>query len=329
MKFLIAGYGSIGRRHLRNLLALGEQDVLLYRTRHSTLPDDEIAGRVVETSLDAALGHHPDAVIIANPTALHLSVAIPAARQGCHIFMEKPLSHSMEGITELERALAQGGGSLLMGYQFRFHPTLRRAAQVIAAGEIGRPVAARVHWGEYLPNWHPWEDYRQSYAARAELGGGVVLTLCHPLDYLRMLLGEVNTVSAMTAPLPELDLSLDAVADILLRFENEAVASVHLDYVQQPAQHTLQVIGTQGTLYWDNASGTLSWQRAGESRFNTVQPEADFERNWMFLDQMRHFIAMVRGEAQPVCTLQDGVRALRLALAALESAKKHCNVQVG
>ncbi len=328
MKFLIAGYGSIGRRHLRNLLALGEQDVLLYRTRRSTLPDDEIADRVVETSLEAALAHRPDAVIIANPTALHLAVAIPAARQGCHILMEKPLSHTLDGIWDLERALEQGGGRLLMGYQFRFHPTLRRAAQVIAAGEIGRPVAARVHWGEYLPNWHPWEDYRQSYAARAELGGGVVLTLCHPLDYLRMLLGEVREVSAMTAPLPELDLSLDAAADILLRFENDTIASVHLDYIQQPAQHTLQVTGTQGSLYWDNTSGKLSWQRAGEADFNTVQSEADFERNWMFLEQVRHFIAVARGEAQPVCTLQDGVRALRLALAALESAFMHRNVQV-
>lgn len=328
MKFLIAGYGSIGRRHLRNLLALGEQDVLFYRTRLSTLPDDEIADRVVETSLEAALAHRPDAVIITNPTALHLEVALPAARQGCHIFIEKPLSHKLDGVAELEHALAEGGGRLLMGYQFRFHPTLRRAAQVIAAGEIGRPVAARVHWGEYLPNWHPWEDYRQSYAARAELGGGVVLTLCHPLDYLRMLLGEVREVSAMIAPLPELDLSLDAAADILLRFENDSIASVHLDYIQQPAQHTLQVTGTQGSLYWDNASGKLSWQRAGEADFNTIQPEADFERNWMFLEQMRHFIAVARGEAQPACTLQDGVRALRLALAALESAFMHCNVQV-
>ncbi|MEN4013000.1 MAG: Gfo/Idh/MocA family oxidoreductase [Bellilinea sp.] len=328
MKFLIAGYGSIGRRHLRNLIALGERDVLLYRTRRSTLPTDEIADLVTETDLEAALARRPDAVIIANPTALHLAVAIPAARQGCHILMEKPLSHSMDGIAELERALEQGGGRLLMGYQFRFHPTLRRAAGVIASGEIGRPVAARVHWGEYLPDWHPWEDYRQSYAARPDLGGGVVLTLCHPLDYLRMMLGEVSAVSAMTAALPELELNLDAAADILLRFENDAIASLHLNYIQQPAQHTLQVIGTQGSLYWDNASGCLNWQRAGETGFHTVQPDADFERNWMFMEQMRHFIAVARGEAQPVCTVQDGARALRLALAALESAANGCQARV-
>jgi len=77
MKFLIAGFGSIGRRHLRNLLALGERDILLLRSNKSTLPEDEIAQFPVETSLEAALGHHPDAVIISNTTALHLDVAIP------------------------------------------------------------------------------------------------------------------------------------------------------------------------------------------------------------------------------------------------------------
>ena len=278
MRFLIAGFGSIGRRHLRNLLALGERDIVLYRTHRSTLPTDEIEQFPTESSLEAALGHRPDAVIISNPTALHLSVAIPAARQGCHILMEKPISHDLNGLDELRRALQQGGGQLLMGFQFRFHPTLRTAAGVIAAGEIGRPLAVRAHWGEYLPNWHPWEDYRQSYAARPELGGGVILTLCHPFDYLRMIVGEINSVSAMTASIPELDLNLDAVAEILLGFQ------------KMPHQ---------------------------------AHPPADFERNWMFLAQMRHFLEVVRGEAEPLCTLADGERALQIALAALDSARQH------
>ncbi len=323
MKFLIAGFGSIGRRHLRNLLALGERDIVLYRTHRSTLPTDEIEQFPTESSLEVALAHRPDAVIVSNPTALHLSVAIPAARQGCHILMEKPISHSMEGLNELREALRQGGGQLLMGFQLRFHPTLRTAAAVIASGEIGRPLAVRAHWGEYLPNWHPWEDYRRSYAARPELGGGVVLTLCHPLDYLRMVVGEVRAVHAMTATIPELELNVDAVAEILLGFENGAIGSVHLDYVQQPAQHTLQVIGSEGVLNWDSASGLLTWQRVGENQPHQAHPPADFERNWMFLEQMRHFLEVARGQSEPLCTLADGERALQIALAALESARQH------
>jgi len=188
VKFLIGGLGSVGRRHLRNLIKLGERDILLYRTHRSTLPEAELAGFPVETDLRTALQHKPDAVIVSNPTALHMDVAIPAARAGCHLFLEKPVSHSLDGLDELDNALCEGGGRLLVGFQFRFHPGLQRLSRLLAEGVIGRPLSARACWGEYLPGWHPWEDYRQSYSARPELGGGVILTLCHPFDYLRWLL---------------------------------------------------------------------------------------------------------------------------------------------
>ena len=105
MKFLIAGLGSIGRRHFRNLIALGEKDIILLRTRKATLPDDEIAGYPVETDIhEALLKHKPDAVIVANPTALHMDIAIPAAEAGCHILLEKPISDSLDRVEELQKA---------------------------------------------------------------------------------------------------------------------------------------------------------------------------------------------------------------------------------
>ncbi len=324
MKFMIAGLGSIGRRHFRNLLALGERAIVLYRTHQATLPDDELAGFPVETDLERALAHRPDAVIVSNPTALHLDVAIPAARAGCHLFLEKPVSHSLERLDELEEALRQGGGRALVGFQFRFHPTLRMAAESVRSGGIGKVVSARAHWGEYLPNWHPWEDYRQGYAARQDLGGGVILTLCHPLDYLRFIVGEVGALWAFAGSLGELGLGVEDTAEIGLRFTSGAVGSVHLDYLQRPPTHRLEVVGTRGTLRWDNADGVLQVYQADPAdgraaEWQSFPPPEGFERNTMFLDQLRHFIAVVRGEQPPVCTLQDGVRALELALAAHRS----------
>jgi predicted dehydrogenase len=151
MKFLIAGYGSIGRRHFRNLLALGERDILFYRTHQSTLPIDELSGFVVETDLEKALGYHPHAVIVSNPTSLHLDVAIPAAEAGCHLFLEKPISHSLDRVDELRTAVLHGGVQVFVGFQFRFHPGLQTVRGMIANGVIGRPLSARAHWGEYLP----------------------------------------------------------------------------------------------------------------------------------------------------------------------------------
>lgn len=321
MKFLIAGYGSIGRRHLRNLLALGERDILLLRSNRSTLPEDEIAQFPVETDLAAALAHRPDAVIISNPTALHLDVAVPPAEAGCAILLEKPVSHSLERVDEFQAAVRRGGAKVLVGFQFRFHPTLRRAAQLLAEGGIGKPVSFRAQWGEYLPNWHPWEDYRQSYAARADLGGGVILTLCHPFDYLRMLLGEVESLWAFaSAGSGGLNLLVEDAAEVGLRFSSGVVGSVHLDYFQQPAAHFVEVVGSSGTLRWDNADASLSIYRPSAGEWTSELPPEGFERNWLFVEEMRNFLGVLRGESAPLCTLEDGVRALQIALLARESA---------
>ena len=184
---------------------------------------------------------------------MHLDVAIPAAQAGCHLFLEKPISHSLERLDELQAAVHRGGGQVLTGYQFRFHPGLRHARRLLAEGAIGRPLSVRAHWGEYLPGWHPWEDYRQGYSARADLGGGVVLTLSHPLDYLRWLFGEVSALWAFTGQLSDLELQVEDTAEIGLRFACGVLGSVHLDYNQHPPAHCLEIIGTQGAIRWDNA----------------------------------------------------------------------------
>ncbi len=319
MKFLIAGLGSIGRRHLHNLIALGEEDIVLYRSHRSSLPDEELKDFPVETDFEAALAHRPQAVIISNPTALHLEVAIPAALAGCHILMEKPVSHSLEHIDILVNAVDKSGSRILIGYQFRFHPGLQQIKKLLDEGAIGRPYSAHAHWGEYLPGWHPWEDYRQGYAARADLGGGVVRTLCHPLDYLRWLMGEVTAVRALTDQLGGLEIEVEDTAEIALRFESGALGSVHLNYLQRPGVHRLEIIGAEGTIQWDNADGSVRIYRAAASQWEVFLAPEGFERNALFLDQTRHFIDVVQGRAAPRCTLDDGVRALELVQAVLES----------
>ena len=331
MKFLIAGLGSIGRRHLRNLIALGETDIVLLRTRKGTLPEDELAGYPVETDIHEALQKHkPEAVIVANPTALHLDVAIPTAEAGCHILLEKPVSDSLRRLDTLQQTAQKSGSKILVGFQFRFHPTLNKARELIQSNAPGRILTVHAHWGEYLPQWHPWEDYRQGYAARAELGGGVIRTLMHPLDYLRYLVAEVDALWSFNGHVSNLQLDVEDVAEIGLKFSNGAIGGVHLNYVQRPPVHRLEIVATNGTLSWDNADGVLHFHQmpAPFGTFSdhppvpvvqTFSPPVGFERNQLFVAQTRHFLEIARGESEPVCTLGDGIRALELALAARNS----------
>ncbi|MEI6291067.1 MAG: Gfo/Idh/MocA family oxidoreductase, partial [Chloroflexota bacterium] len=260
MKIIIAGLGSIGRRHFRNLVSLGEKDIILYRTHKATMPDDELAGYPVETNFEEALiKYQPQAVVVANPTSMHMDIAIPAAKTGCAILLEKPVADSLEKTEQLANEARKSGSKILVGFQFRYHPTLNKARELIQSGRLGKILSAHAHWGEYLPNWHPWEDYRQSYASRADLGGGVIVTLTHPLDYLRYLLGEVESLWAFNGHISPLELQgVEDAAEIGLKFVSGAIGGVHVNYFQRPPVHRLEIIGTKGTLRWDNADGVLT-----------------------------------------------------------------------
>ena len=298
---LIAGFGSIGRRHLRNLKALGHKNFVLYRTGKSTLPDDEIKDIPTEYDLDKALAYKPVATIIANPTALHMPVALAAAKVGSHLFLEKPVSHSMEGVEDLRRFVHKNNLIVMVGFQFRFHPFLRKIKQLLEKNRIGQVVNVQAHWGEYLPDWHTWEDYHQSYSAKAKLGGGVLLTLSHPFDYLRYLLGEVESVSAVQSQSGGLGIDVEDNADVLLHFKSGVIGNVHLDYIQHPSEHFIRIIGQKGEIY---------------KRLDSD----DFDRNEMFLDEMRHLLSCINKNEQPLCTIKDGIAALQIVLAAKQSA---------
>jgi predicted dehydrogenase len=326
---LISGFGSIGRRHLYNLQKLGYENIILYRTGKSLLPKEELEKLPTEYDLASALTRCPKAAIISNPTALHLDVALPAARAGCHLLIEKPVSHSLKGLDDLKVIVQEKNLQVLVGFQFRFHPGLRAIKQLLDDGVIGKVIYAHAHWGEYLPDWHPWEDYRQSYSARSDLGGGVVLTLCHPFDYLRWLLGEVEAVSAMAVNLESLETDVEDTSNVTLRFRSGVIGMVHLDYVQRPPSHTLHLTGNKGLIKWDYSDGTVYYYLSETDEWNTIPVPQDFERNTMFLDEMRHFMDCVEGRTESLITLDDGIRALEIALAAKQAAAEERVIEIG
>ena len=317
---LIAGFGSIGRRHFRNLKEFGCSTFVFYRTRRGTIPDEESAAWPTVSELSEISKHSPRIAIISNPTSEHLAVAQAAVDAGCDLYLEKPVSDRLDGCEELLATVRDRKAIAMVGCQFRFHPLLAELRERMLAGDLGITLGADAEWGEYLPDWHPWEDHRSSYSARADLGGGVVLTLIHPLDYLHWLFGEVTQVQAAIRSVPALQTPAgEDWADICLRFRSAVIGRVHLDYVQRPAVHRLRVWGEKGRAELDFHAGNLAWEFA-DSRRTVQQAPAGFERNTMFLSAMRHFLDCVASRTQPMSTLDQGVAVLKTALAAKRSA---------
>jgi predicted dehydrogenase len=332
MKVLFAGLGSIGQRHLRNLRALvpGDLEVLAWRTRRlGTVVTDRLGvatGADLErdlgvrafADLEAALAEGPQAVFVCNPSALHLGVAGPAVEAGADLFLEKPVSDRIDGVEALAAAVEARGVVAAVGCQLRFHPLLRRLRSLLHDGAIGQVVAARVQVGEYLPGWHPYEDYRQGYAARQDLGGGVVLTLIHELDYVYWLFGLPTHVYAVGGHLSRLELDVEDTASILLTHEldgRRVPVHVHMDYLQRPPARGCSVIGDGGRLELDLTAIPSLTLYGPDGAVRETQRLEHFERNQLFLDEMTDFLHAIAGRTRPAVPLREGVDGLRLALA--------------
>ena len=172
MKFLIIGCGSIGTRHLKNLKSISAGEIIAYRPRNKTIKKLEDEYHIKTYSdLTEALNQNPDAVLVTNPTSLHIQTALSAAKQGCHIFIEKPISNTLDGINELIDIVHKKNLDVLVGCNLRFYPCLQFIKTLLDEKRIGKVVSARVQIGQYLPDWHPWEDYRNMYSAQKLLGG--------------------------------------------------------------------------------------------------------------------------------------------------------------
>lgn len=336
MRVLIAGLGAIGQRHARNLRAL-RPDIELHalrgrRLRHvvtDTLQRDDTRdveadlGVTVHGTLDDALAARPDAVFVCTPSALHVDIALRAAAAGCHLFIEKPVSHTIDGLGRLQRTVAERKCVAAVGCQWRFHPGVLRLRELLVAGALGVVRKVEIQYAEYLPDWHPYEDYRTSYAARADLGGGVVLTQIHDYDLAWWLFGTVRSVHATGGHLSALDVDVEDT----VRAQLDTAAGpvfVAQTFAERPPRRTVTVHG-------EAATATLDLR---ETRLTVDPPVAeglvlvDYQRNEMFRAEVADFLGCVASGGIPRSPLADGVAVLQVALAVKESLRTGRPVQL-
>jgi predicted dehydrogenase len=335
MKALIIGLGSIGQRHVRNLRTVmgGNIEILAWRVRrlsHVVTPalqadeahdvEREYNIRGFDT-LPAALAEEPHIALICNPTSLHVPAALECLRAGCDLFLEKPVSCTLDGLGELTRAADEGRRVVMVGYQLRFHPCFLALHRMLESGVLGSILAVRAAVGEYLPAWHPYEDYRRMYASRADLGGGVVVTQIHEFDYLYALFGIPRRAFAIGGHWSSLEIDVEDVASTLMEFEFAGrPLPVHLqqDYLQRPATRTCEVIGDRGKAVMDLPALSVT-RYDHDGKLAETWQLSGFDRNQLFLDELHHFLECVKTRQKPVVDLNDGVWSLRMALAARES----------
>jgi predicted dehydrogenase len=330
MKALVVGGGSIGSRHLRNLKDLGIEQLGLVEPDPSRCQAAAAQGGVrIFAGLADGFAWSPDFVVVATPTALHSEQTLETVRRGLAVFVEKPLSHTATGLSQIAELVERKKIISLVGCNMRFHPGPAKVKQLLDEQRLGKILFARIHVGSYLPDWRPGTDYRRNYAAREATGGGCILDCIHEIDLARWYLGEVQSVFCCAGHLSALEIETEDVAVMVCRHEQGALSEIHLDYVQRTYERGCQIVGERGSVFWDFVGKSVRWYDAATASWTTFPQPEPWELNQMYVDEMKHFLQCLREKRPTILPIPEAAGLMRVVFAAKESARQGTMIAVG
>jgi predicted dehydrogenase len=289
MKFLVDGFGSIGQRHVSNLIKLGYRDIIIISRKKKI--NKKFSKIKVFKNLSEGLKLNPNIALICNPTSLHDKSMIACAKANCHLFVEKPVSSNTRNEKKIENLIKKKKLTNMVGYMMRFHPAINKIEQLLKKNIIGKIFNIQSMWGEYLPNWHPKENYKKSYASQKKLGGGVSLTLSHDLDLLKKLFGIPQKIYKLDSNDSNLKLKVDTYSNFLVEFKKNIFASIHLNYLMQKPQRYIRIIGENGEINFNYYKNIVSLIK---NKSQKTYEFKNFERNELFLKEINYFIKCVK-----------------------------------
>ena len=330
MRFLVVGLGSIGERHIRNLKSLGFDDFLVYREKNRPPRTLDRSDFKTFHSLSAAIDQAPDVMLVTNPTHLHVPIAIEGARMGIPLFVDIPLSHSLEGTEELVKRAENSGLITLMGFNLRFHPCLIRIRELVQSGAVGPIISVQSESASYLPDWHPWEDYRDGYSSRGGMGGGALLAAgVHELDYLYWIFGPMRSIYGRLGNRSKLQMdACEDSASVVIDFESGAIGEFHCDLIQRPSSRWCKVVGDEGTIYWSLGENRVQIYDPRTGYWETILDVTGFDHNETYIEEMRHLLRCLHGDEKSINDIGQGRTVLTAALSAKESSALGCPVNL-
>jgi len=320
MKILVIGCGSIGERHIKNLKNLSANTIIAYDINPDRLQViKETYSLDVFDNIDVAFDQHPGIVIVCTPPTLHIPIAMKAIDHGAHVFIEKPLSHTLKNVDDFLKKAKKKKLMVFVGYNLRFHKGIRLMKQLFDEGNIGKALFVRAEFGQYLPDWRPSQDYKKSYTANKNMGGGIILDGSHEIDYVRWFFGEIKEISCFAGTISSLNVDVEDTAEIILKTENNIIAEIHLDFLQRAYSRNCKIIGTEGTLIWDYPGSYVKLYTVRTKQWKIFPIQTD--PNDMYLEEMKYILDCINGKSNLLIDGYAAKKVLEIALSAKKSAK--------
>ena len=291
---LIVGCGSIGQRHAQNLRKLGIEEIFALRTRKGhfqNLPDDL---EVVEFNSENELkGSKFDIAIISNPSSLHLETIKKISDQVSGIFIEKPFSDMLDGCAEAVDLMKRKRVVSFVGHNLMFHPAIKGILSFINESDMGEILNLQCQVGQWLPDWHPYEDYKKAYYARKDLGGGVSSTMIHEIHLATKFAGLPTEVFGVFSESELLKLDVDVCSDLMIRHSSMAVSQIHLDFIQKPLHRSGRISFERGWASYDFNLNKAYGQDSSMEKPRLLWDGQDYDPNQAYLDELAEFIRYV------------------------------------
>ncbi len=322
-RFAIVGFGSAGVRVLQVLRGLRAEAEFLVVSRNAATGE----GFEATSSLDDVIAFRPDAVIVAGPATTRADVLRQVGSLNVPVFIEKPLAHTLADAASVLDLLGPAVERSQLGYNLRFSESLIAFRDLVRGGRFGRVLRFNAETAQYLPDWRPEKDYRETVSARADLGGGVLLELSHELDYLRWIFGDWDWVSAWTGRTSSLEIDVEDTALVTIGIEGDQAATqlvgqLSLDFVRRDKTRTVTAVCEGGTIRWDGVAGTVEVFEPSQSRWETIVTDSGsqstYEAQWV------SFLSVVEAGSRPLVAVSDGVSVLRAV-----EAIRHSHEQSG
>lgn len=327
---LIVGSGSVGKRHARNLAALGCQISCMdpRADRCAELATEtNIVGQHTDLTVALGEGGGLDGVVICSPPAFHEAQTILALQHRLPVLLEKPAAPDLAACRRMAAARAAADVPLLLGYTWRWWPPLRKARQLLEQFAIGPVRSAQFHISAHLADWHPWERYQDFFMASKALGGGALLDESHWIDLMIWLFGLPDAVSGNVDKLSELEIDTDDNVEILAYYKERLRIYLHLDIYGRPHDKSIRFIGEKGSLLWTSDPNQIIYGGEASSWSKTL--EFSCERNDMFIAVAQEFVEILNGKTTPSCTIEDGARVLQLIEALRASDRSGARIALG
>lgn len=287
MKILICGTGSIAYRHYCNLLKLGYKDIIFYKSTKKKIYFNKINNNKIFNDLDLALKENPKVAFICNVTSAHLKIASKCANKKINIFLEKPISNNRNNLNLFKKVVSKNKVKVFIGYMMRFHPLIQKIKKMIVSKKIKNIFYVSSIWGEYLPNWHKYEDYKKSYASSKKLGGGAALTLSHEIDLMSFLFGKIKSYSLNKNFNSSLKIKADISASYLIKFSNNIDCNINVNFLCNPPYRKLIIFSENLQLTFDYYKSSLKiLTNTNKTKIVKIKK---FKRNNLFLYELKYF----------------------------------------